>query len=109
MKGIREAVWPRSGGVGAQRKRGVLAGGGAHRGGSVRREKGSGSGAKRALRGGSNQAWNVGDFAGDRREFEGKSCMKRELNQKLSGNEVYYTSCLVLQVKNMLCRERDLY
>jgi hypothetical protein len=29
--------------------------------------------------------------------------MERELNQNLSGNEVYHTNSLILLVKNMLC------
>jgi hypothetical protein len=32
-----------------------------------------------------------------------KSYVKRELNQKLSGNEVHYTNCFILPVNNMLC------
>ena len=31
--------------------------------------------------------------------------MKRESNSNLSGNELYYTNCSILLVKNMLCRE----
>ena len=32
-----------------------------------------------------------------------QSYMKRELNQNLSGNEVYHTNSLILPVNNMLC------
>jgi hypothetical protein len=32
-------------------------------------------------------------------------CMERGLNQKLSGNVVYYTNFLILLVKNMLCSQ----
>ena len=33
----------------------------------------------------------------------GGGYMKRQLNQNLSGNEVYSTNSLILLVKNMLC------
>ena len=33
--------------------------------------------------------------------------MKRESNQNLSGNEVYYTNSLILLVKHMLCSILD--